>query len=146
MRKSPHIALRFGIAASAFAAVLLVACNSTDNGVNGETITTVEGSRMAPVSLEQVLTFEGETPVFVRGTLYADADGVRLCEAIGESFPVQCLGNQISVIDLDLFPEYAGLIVGDGDVRTSEGEVDLFGYYSNGTLRVDPSAAAADAS
>lgn len=101
---------------------------------------------MAPVSLEQVLTFEGETPVFVRGTLYADANGVRLCEAIGESFPVQCLGNQISVIDLDLFPEYAGLIVGDGDVRTSEGEVDIFGYYSNGTLRVDPSAAAADAS
>ena len=101
---------------------------------------------MAPVSIEQVLTFEGEIPVFVRGTLFADANGVKLCEAIGESAPVQCLGNQISVIDLDQFPEYAGLLVGDGEVRTSEGEVDIVGYYSNGTLRVDPSAAAADAS
>jgi len=121
-------------------AVLVVACGT------GGTTTTGEGSRMALVSIEQVLTFEGETPVFVRGTLYADGDGVKLCEAIGESAPVQCLGNQISVIDLDLFPEYAGLLVGDGEVRTSEGEVDIVVYYSNGTLRVDPSAAAADAS
>jgi hypothetical protein len=134
------------MAAMALAALLLFACNSADTGGDGGTTTTVEGSRMAPVSIEQVLTFEGETPVFVRGTLYADADGVRLCEAIGESFPVQCLGNQISVIGLDQFPEYAGLLVGDGDVRTSEGEVDIVGYYSNGALRVDPSAAAADSS
>ncbi len=101
---------------------------------------------MAPVSIDQVLTFEGETPVFVKGTLFSDANGVRLCEAIGESFPVQCLGDQISITDLDLFPEYAGLLVGDGEVRTSEGEVAVVGYYSSGTLRIDPAAAAADAS
>ena len=132
--------------ATALAAMLLIACGSADNGGDGGTTSTVQGSRMAPVSIEQVLTFEGETPVFVKGTLYADADGVKLCEAIGESSPVQCLGNQISVVDLDDFPEYAGLLVGEDDVRTSDGEVDVVGYYSNGTLRVDPSAAAADAS
>jgi hypothetical protein len=145
VRKAPLIALRFDIAATALAVMLLSACSGTNSGGDGGT-TTVEGNRMAPVSIEQVLTFEDETPVFVRGTLYADADGMRLCEAIGESFPVQCLGNQISVVDLDQFSEYAGLLVGDGEVRTSEGEVDIVGYYSNGTLRVDPSAAAADAS
>lgn len=145
MRKAPLIALRFDIAATALAVMLLFACSGADRGGDGGT-TTVDGNRMAPVSIEQVLTFEDETPVFVRGTLYADADGMRLCEAIGESFPVQCLGNQISVVDLDQFSEYAGLLMGDGDVRTSEGEVGIVGYYSDGTLRVDPSAAAADAS
>ena len=131
-------------AAVAIAILVTSACRGT---LDGGTDTTVDGGRlMAPVSIEQVLTFEGETPVFVRGTLYSDAQGVKLCEAIGESFPVQCLGNQIAITDIDLFPEYAGLLVGDGDVRTSDGEIDIVGYYSNGTLRVDPAAAAADTS
>jgi hypothetical protein len=136
--------MRSRTAAVAIAILAMSACRGT---TDGGTDSTADGGRlMAPVSIEQVLTFEGETPVFVRGTLYSDAQGVKLCEAIGESFPVQCLGNQIGITDIDLFPEYAGLLVGDGDVRTSEGEIDIVGYYSNGTLRVDPSAAAADAS
>ncbi|HUP17265.1 MAG TPA: hypothetical protein VM848_14590 [Acidimicrobiia bacterium] len=59
---------------------------------------------------------------------------------------MQCLGDQISITDLDLFPEYAELLVGDGEVRTSDGEVAVVGYYSNGTLRIDPAAATADTS
>ena len=133
------------VTAGTFLALVLSACGATDSG-NGGTVSTNDGGRMAPVSIEQVLMLDGETPVFVRGTLFSDGSGVRLCEAIGESFPVQCLGDQISIIDLDKFPEYADLIVGEGDVRTSEGEVAIVGYYSDGTLRVDPAAAAADAS
>ncbi|HKY48410.1 MAG TPA: hypothetical protein VJQ79_10560 [Acidimicrobiia bacterium] len=133
------------VAAGALLALALTACNAadSDDGTDG---TGDGGGRLASVSIEEVLTFEGETPAFVRGTLFADANGVKLCEAIGESFPVQCLGAQISITDLDLFPEYAGLLVGDGEVRTSDGEVSVVGYYSDGTLRIDPEAAAADAS
>lgn len=132
------------MAVGAFLALALTACNAADS--DDFTDGTGDGGRLAAVSIEEVLTFEGETPAFVRGTLFADAGGVKLCEAIGESFPVQCLGAQISIIDLDLFPEYAGLLVGDGEVRTSDGEVSVVGYYSDGTLRIDPEAAAADAS
>ena len=96
------------LAVGALLALALAACSAADSGDDG-TDDTGDGGRMAAVSIEQVLTFDGETPVFVRGTLFSDADGVRLCEAIGESFPVQCLGDQISVTDLDLFPEYAEL-------------------------------------
>ncbi|MGH8928651.1 MAG: hypothetical protein ACRDWH_09895, partial [Acidimicrobiia bacterium] len=69
-----------------------------------------------------------------------------LCESIGESFPLSCLGNQITITDIEDYPEYADLIVGDGEVRTSDGEVTVVGYYSDGNLRIDPSAASADAS
>jgi hypothetical protein len=130
------------LATAALIALLLSACAATSDG----TTTTAGGQRMVPVSIEQVLTLDSETPVFVKGTLFADADGVRLCEAIGESFPVQCLGDQITITDIDLYPEYAGLLVGDGDVKTSDGEVNIVGFYSNGNLRVDPAAAGADAS
>jgi hypothetical protein len=133
------------LAVGAILALALTACSAANSSDDGTT-DTVGGGRLAAVSIDQVLTFEGETPVFVKGTLFSDANGVRLCEAIGESFPVQCLGGQISITDLDLFPEYADLLVGDGEVRTSEGEVAIVGYYSNGTLRIDPAAAAADAS
>ena len=132
-------------ASLALAALTMSACNAPGDGEGSAT--TIDGGRlMAPVTIEQVLTFEGETPVFVKGTLFADASGVRLCEAIGESSPVQCLGNQITISDLDLFPEYAELLVGDGEVRISDGEVDVVGFYSDGNLRIDPAAAAADAS
>ena len=131
-------------AVGALVALMLSACAGADGG--GTVTTAGDGQRMVPVSIEEVLTFDDETPVFVRGTLFADASGVRLCEAIGESFPVQCLGNQITITDLDQFPEYAGLLVGDDEVRISEGEVDVVGFYSDGNLRIDPAAAGADAS
>jgi hypothetical protein len=133
------------LAATALLALLLAACSATTGAT---TETTADGGRlMAPVSIEQVLTFDAEnTPVFVKGTLYSDPNGVRLCEAIGESMPLSCLGAQITITDLDQFPEFANLLVGDGEVKTSEGEVDVVGYYTNGTLRIDPSAAGADAS
>jgi hypothetical protein len=38
------------------------------------------------------------------------------------------------------------LLVGDDEVGTSDGEIAVVGYYSNGTLRIDPATAAADAS
>jgi hypothetical protein len=137
--------IRKVLAVGALLVFALTACNAADSADDG-TGDTGDGGRLAAVSIEQVLTFEDETPALVRGTLFADANGVKLCEAIGESFPVQCLGAQISITDLDLFPEYTGLLVGDGDVRTSDGEVAVVGYYSNGTLRIDPAAAEADAS
>jgi hypothetical protein len=127
------------------AALTLTACSAAGSD-DGGTVDTVDGGRLAAVSIAQALTFEDGTPAFVRGTLFADRDGVRLCEAIGESLPVQCLGAQIAITDLELFPEYADLLVGDGEVRTSDGEVAVVGYYSDGTLRIDPAAAAADAS
>jgi len=130
-----------------FATVAVLALVLSACGGTGGSVTTSGGARMmAPVSIEQVLTFDADTPVFVKGTLYSDANGVRLCEAIGESAPVSCLGDQITILDLDAFPEYADLLVGDGEVRTSNGEVDLVGFYSNGSLRIDPAAANADAS
>ena len=137
--------IRKTITSFSLAALALSACNAPADGEGS--VTTLDGGRlMAPVTIEQVLTFEGETPVFVKGTLFADAGGVRLCEAIGESSPVQCLGSQITITDLELFPEYAELLVGDGEVRISDGEVDVVGFYSDGNLRIDPGAAAADAS
>jgi hypothetical protein len=136
--------IRRVLAVGALVALALTACNSAsgDGGNDG----TGDGGRLAAVSIEQVLTFEGETPALVTGMLFSDANGVKLCEAIGESSPVQCLGAQISITDLDLFPEYSALLVGDGEVRTSDGEVAVSGYYSDGILRIDPAAAAADAS
>jgi hypothetical protein len=123
-------------------ALVLVACaddtstppNSVGNG----------GRLMTELPIEQVITFEPGTPVFVKGVLFEDANGLRLCEAIGESFPLSCLGSQIEVVDLDLYPDLIPELTGEGGVRTSQGEVTLPGFYGEGTLRVDPAAASAD--
>lgn len=121
---------------------LLAACSTEgDDGPSPG-----DGGRMAPLAIEEVLTLADGTPVLVKGSLLADNAGVRLCEAIGESFPPSCLGPSMAVLDLDRYPEYAGLLSGEGEVRMSEGEVTLVGYYSDGALTVDPGAAGADAS
>jgi hypothetical protein len=73
----------------------------------------------------------------VRGTLIADANDVRLCSAILESYPPQCGQPSLRVRGLDL--------VGVSNMEQAKGtswsarEVVLVGVVRDGTLRVQGS-------
>lgn len=65
--------------------------------------------------------------VLVRGMLLIDPDGTAwLCSALAESFPPQCAGERLEVVDLANATALPELTVANG-VRWSEAEVGLFG-------------------
>lgn len=76
------------------------------------------------ISVTDALTFLGGEAVLVNGALFIDEEGgVRLCEAIAESFPPQCGGARLVVEGLD--PRSVQLEDASG-VRWAE-SVQLFG-------------------
>lgn len=109
-------------AASLTAVALLAGCGGDDSPASPEGVLTVE----------EALAAGG--PVRVRGTLIADAQGVRLCSAILESHPPQCGQPSLGVRGLDL--------VGVSNMEQSKGvgwtsrEVTLSGAVEDGVLTV----------
>jgi hypothetical protein len=98
----------------------------------------------AVLSIPEVLEMADGSPVAVLGVLYEDSDGTRLCEALAESSPPQCGGAVLPVAN-PVHPDLAAVLAdAGGDVRTSDGTVELYGFLEGGELWVDPSAAHGD--
>ncbi len=101
------------------------------------------GGTASPASSDEALTVEeaigadAEGPIRVRGTLFANAQGVRLCNAILESHPPQCGQPSLRVRGLDL--------VGVSNMEQAKGvgwttrEATLVGEVENGVLTVSTS-------
>ena len=76
--------------------------------------------------------------IAVSGFVVADAAGVRLCEALAESFPPQCGGASILLEGLDqIDPDE---LKAEGDVSWTDYSITVFGELINGTLVADPSS------
>jgi hypothetical protein len=73
--------------------------------------------------------------VSVRGALFRDPDGVRLCDAIAESYPPQCGGPRIDVIGLPAVVP-AMQHSDDGAVSWVE-SIELEGVVRGGRLFLD---------
>lgn len=97
----------------------LAACGAPDGGM--------------PLSAGEALE-RGEGEALVEGYLFADRAGVRLCEAIAESYPPQCGGPALIVRELDL-EEVEGL-EREGEQYWSDAPVRLRGRLDGGTLTV----------
>jgi hypothetical protein len=110
------------LGAAAVAAAALAGCGGSDTAASPERFLTVQ----------QAVDAEG--PVRVRGTLIANAEGVRLCSAILESHPPQCGKPSLSVRGLDL--------VGVSNMEQAKGvgwtsrEVTLEGTVDDGVLTI----------
>ena len=82
------------------------------------------------ITIAEALAQPGE-PLLVNGTLLIDPDGTAwLCSALAESFPPQCGGERLMVVDLENAGALPELQSGNG-VRWSEGEVRLFGTVTS---------------
>jgi hypothetical protein len=74
----------------------------------------------------------------VRGFIVADAGGVRLCEALAESFPPQCGGSFMILTEFDagVFPQIFSESPG-GDVIWTDQAQDVVGFLeAGGIIRV----------
>lgn len=73
--------------------------------------------------------------IAVSGFVVADAAGVRLCDALAESFPPQCGGASIQLEGLEqIDPEELST---EGDVSWTDYAVTVFGELADGTLVAD---------
>lgn len=73
--------------------------------------------------------------IAVSGFIVADAAGVRLCEALAESFPPQCGGPSILLEGLEqIDPDELST---EGDVSWTDYAVTVFGELIDGTLVAD---------
>jgi hypothetical protein len=99
------------------------------------------------LSISEALNGTVTGTIAVGGFVVGDADSVRLCELLAESFPPQCGGasvtlSGISVDDLDGLPDSENL-----DLQTSQGvtwtdrSVSFFGELVDGEFVIDTLAA-----
>ena len=107
-------------------AVILFACGSDDGDEHS--------SDSLPLSVEGLLVAEPSGSVDVVGFVVIDSSGARLCFALAESFPPQCGGEYIEIVnpdDLDVaFEESA-------DVQWTESAVVVRGQYSEQTFTIE---------
>jgi hypothetical protein len=129
-RRRAHRAAAAGLTAAgltAAALLLAAACGK------GESPASPEGT----FTIEEALRADVDGPIRVRGTVIADARGVRLCSAILESHPPQCGKPSLVVRGLDL--------VGVSNMEQAKGvgwtsrEVTIEGEVDDGVLTVSTS-------
>jgi hypothetical protein len=120
-RRRPHRAAAAGLTA---VTLLLAACGGDERPASPDGVLTVT----------EALRLDGGGSVRVRGTVLADARGVRLCSALLESHPPQCGQPSLIVRGLDL--------VGVSNMEQAKGmgwtsrEVTLRGAVADGVLTV----------
>jgi hypothetical protein len=121
-RRRAHRAAAAGLTAAAL--LVAAACGGGEPAASTDGVLTVE----------EALEAEGEGPVRVRGSLFAEAGDVRLCSAILESYPPQCGQPSLRVRGLD--------VVGVSNMEQAKGvgwtsrEVTLAGTVDGGVLEV----------
>lgn len=70
----------------------------------------------------------------VSGLLFADAEGLRLCEALAESYPPQCAAAAVPVEEFDV----SNIVMQqEGDVAWLDSPVHMTGELRDGVLFAD---------
>ncbi len=80
-----------------------------------------------PISVSELLTDDPDGPTAVTGLLFDDGSGLRLCEALAESFPPQCPGPYVFITNPDAV--LADFTV-EGGVRWTDRPLVLSGRYA----------------
>jgi len=98
------------------------------------------------LTIEEALGSDVAGIVAVRGYLFDDGTGLRLCSVLAESFPPQCGGASMPVEGFG-FDRISGLaddelvrVEQSGGVTWTDGPVTLFGEVVDGTFVVDENA------
>jgi hypothetical protein len=120
-RRRGHPAAAAGLT---LVALLLSGCGEDESPV----------SARSPLTVEEALHADADGAVRVRGILIADANEVRLCSAILESYPPQCGQPSLVVRGLDL--------VGVSNMEQAKGirwtsrEATLVGEVDDGVITI----------
>lgn len=92
------------------------------------------------ISVQEALASKLNVPLLVRGYIVAAGGGIRLCDALAESYPPQCGVASLVVegVALDELPALTSAV----GVTWSEREVELLGRVADGVLLVEGTASA----
>ena len=102
----------------------------------------VVGSGALPdggLTISEALATDATGTIAVQGFLVADETGARLCEVLAESYPPQCGGASIPVLEYDEMVDVP-LQNAEGVTWTDE-SLSLFGELVDGVFVVDPTVA-----
>ena len=108
--------------------LLTAACSGGDDVVVGDGVLSI--TEAAEASTGDLAT--------VRGFMVADTEGVRLCEALAESFPPQCGGSFLILNEFEpaAFPQVFSESPG-GDIMWTDQAQDVVGFLeAGGVIRV----------
>lgn len=85
------------------------------------------------ISVAELIETTPDGDVVVRGLLFDDGSGLRLCEMLAESFPPRCAGATVAIANPDgVDADFAV----EGDVRWTERVVVLLGRFEGDTFTV----------
>ena len=102
--------------------------DSNDGSTSGGMV--VDGG----VTVPDAIAYRGAEPVAVGGFVVVTSDGALLCESLAESFPPQCGGARLVLVDGDAID---GLVlIEEGDVQWSPDRVVLTGTVHGDELTV----------
>ncbi len=85
------------------------------------------------VSVDEALAFETGRPATVRGSLFDDGSGLVLCGALAESFPPQCPGPSLLIVN----PEVVDVdLTSEGGVSWTDRVVVAVGTITDGGIEI----------
>ena len=88
------------------------------------------------LTVSEALEGDADGVIAVRGFLFDDGAGPRLCDVLAESFPPQCGGESLPVVDHEEAVDVP--IVSEQGVTWTDQPLVLYGEIVDGTLVVDP--------
>lgn len=92
------------------------------------------------LSVSEAIAYEGSQPVAVHGYVVRTPTAAHLCEALAESYPPQCGGASLTLVNPDATD---GLpLIEDGDVQWSPDLVILIGTVTSNELTIDATTSA----
>jgi hypothetical protein len=91
------------------------------------------------ITIDEAIDLGSSEPVLVNGWVRAEDGDIRFCDAVAESYPLQCVGTSLVVEGLEL-AEVDGLTRGAGVAWTER--TQLLGVVADGRITVSENAVA----
>jgi|GEM_PF-1851283 len=92
------------------------------------------------LSIADAIAYEGSESVAVHGYLVRTSETAQLCEVLAESFPPQCGGASLALMNADDIVDLP--LIEEGDVQWSPDRVILIGTVAGNELTIDTTASA----
>jgi hypothetical protein len=115
-------------------------CEDTGDETGGPTPTAPDQSPSSGfvvgsgLTITEALAYDGTEPIAIGGFVVTTAEGTFLCELLAESFPPQCGGQSVAVLNPDTLTSF--VLVEEGGTQWSPEPIVVFGHISGADLTV----------
>lgn len=96
------------------------------------------GMIVDPLSIAEALAYEGSEVIAVQGFVVRVGDSAKLCDALAESFPPQCGGDSVDILNPDATTGFT--LVEEGSTQWSPEPVTMLGSISAEGFTIDPNS------